>query len=206
MLPTYLEVWRPTGAELVALGSGHVTVGKASTNDIGLGSDHTVSRLHAVFERYDAGWSVRDLNSRNGTFVNGQRIWGEHPLHAGDEIRLGKTRLVYRPDGSSSALTVTEAAEGAPDLTRREREVLFVLCRPVLTGDVFTEPASIRQIAEALVVTDAAVKQHLIHLYDKFEIHEQGERRRVRLANEAVRRGAVTIADLRAERPPEVAT
>jgi DNA-binding NarL/FixJ family response regulator len=81
--------------------------------------------------------------------------------------------------------------------TRRERDVLVALCRPVLSADLFTEPASIRQIAEELVVTEAAVKQHLLRLYDKFGVFDSGERRRVRLANEAVRRGAVTLADLR---------
>ena len=66
-----------------------------------------------------------------------------------------------------------------PELTRRERDVLAALCRPALESDVFTEPASVRQIAEALVVTEAAVKQHLMHLYDKFGIRETGERRRL---------------------------
>jgi DNA-binding NarL/FixJ family response regulator len=91
----------------------------------------------------------------------------------------------------------TETTDPVPELTRRERDVLVQLCRPVLAGDVFTEPASSREIAEALVVTEAAVKQHLLNLYVKFGIHGDGERRRVRLANDAVHRGAVTIADLR---------
>ncbi len=82
-----------------------------------------------------------------------------------------------------------------PDLTRRERDVLAALCRPALQGNVFEEPASVREIAAALVVTEAAVKQHLLHLYDKFEIAETGERRRVRLAREAIRRRAVVLSD-----------
>ena len=45
-------------------------------------------------------------------------------------------------------------------------------------------------------VSEAAVKQHLAHLYDKFGIYE-GDRRRVKLANEALRRGAVSLADVR---------
>jgi hypothetical protein len=85
--------------------------------------------------------------------------------------------------------------ETPPELTRRERDVLVALCRPALGGDVFTEPASVHEIAAALVVTDAAVKQHLLHLYDKFGIAETGERRRVRLAKEAIRRGAVARPD-----------
>jgi pimeloyl-ACP methyl ester carboxylesterase len=82
-----------------------------------------------------------------------------------------------------------------PELTRRERDVLTALCRPALDGGVFAEPASVRQIATALVVTEAAIKQHLLHLYDKFGIAETGERRRVRLAREAIRSGAVAFRD-----------
>lgn len=83
-----------------------------------------------------------------------------------------------------------------PALTRRERDVLVELCRPMLGAEAFKEPASTRRIAEALVVSDAAVKQHLLRLYDKFDVYEAAERRRVKLANEAVRRGAVSVADL----------
>jgi DNA-binding CsgD family transcriptional regulator len=193
----YLEVWTPSGRELVALEAGRLTVGTDPANDLALPADPTLSRLHAVLERYEAGWCVRDLGSRNGTFVNGQRIWSERALRPGDELRVGATRLVYRGDEPGGA--GTQASEPAPELTRREREVLLVLCRTVLAGEAFTEPASIREIADALVVTEAAVKQHLAHLYDKFGIHGGGERRRVRLANEALRRGAVTMAGLRQE-------
>jgi hypothetical protein len=49
-------------------------------------------------------------------------------------------------------------------------------------------------------VSEAAVKQHLAHLYVKFEIGN-GERRRVRLANEALRRGAITLAEVRSATP-----
>src|SRR5215213_4306674 len=191
----YLEVWTAAGRELVALEAGRLTLGADPANDLRLPADPTLSRLHAVVERYGAGWCVRDLDSRNGTFVNGQRIWGERPLRPGDELRVGATRLVYRGEGPAGG--GTQASEPPPELTRREREVLLVLCRTVLAGAAFTEPASIREIADALVVTEAAVKQHLAHLYDKFGISGGGERRRVRLANEALRRGAVTIAALR---------
>jgi tetratricopeptide (TPR) repeat protein len=76
--------------------------------------------------------------------------------------------------------------------------VLVALCRPLTDDEVFASPASVREIARALVVTDAAVKQHLAHLYEKFEIRETGPKRRLALAREAVRRGVVSLADLRA--------
>jgi ATP/maltotriose-dependent transcriptional regulator MalT len=81
----------------------------------------------------------------------------------------------------------------APLLTPRETEVLAQLCSPIVAADdLFTEPASVQQVAAALFVSDAAVKQHLGHLYDKFEIWER-DRRRLRLANAAIRLGVVRL-------------
>ena len=192
----YLEAWNP-GPELVPLGGDRVTIGKDPSNDVVLTTDATVSRLHAVIERFPSGWCLRDLGSRNGTFVNGERILSERVLHAGDEIRVGGTRLVYRAEDRPQ-MTATQASAPAPQLTARERDVLLALCTPLLSGSLFTEPASVRGIAEALVVTEAAVRQHLLHLYDKFGVPDDESRRRMRLANEAITRGAVTVADLRA--------
>jgi hypothetical protein len=192
----YLEMWGTTGASMIPLDGDRVTLGSADSNDIAVPGDRRLSRLHAVFERYPAGWGVRDLSSRNGTFVNGVRIWQEHALADGDEIRAGGSRFVLR-SGHVPAGEATEAGAPAPELTGRERDVLIQLCRPLLSGAVFTEPASSREIAAALFVTEAAVKQHLLRLYEKFGIHGEAEKRRVRLANEAMARNAITRADLR---------
>ena len=193
----HLEAWRPSGPEMVPLASDRLTIGKHSSNDLALASDPTVSRLHAVVERFPSGWVLRDVGSRNGTIVNGERILRERLLRPGDEIRIGETRLVFRPDQLGPRDdTSTRAAARSPELTRRERDVLLELCRPILDRDLFTEPASIRDLAQALVVSEAAVKQHLGNLYEKFGI-DGASGRRVRLANEAVRTGAVSLADLR---------
>jgi hypothetical protein len=78
----------------------------------------------------------------------------------------------------------------SPELTRRELDVLTSLCRPALSDEAFVAPATAREIAADLVVTEAAVKQHLLRLYQKFRIPE-GPNRRVRLANEVVALGLV---------------
>jgi pSer/pThr/pTyr-binding forkhead associated (FHA) protein len=196
----YLEVARPTGFELHPLDGGRVTVGRNAGNDVVLGGDENVSRLHAVLERLGPGWCVRDLGSRNGTFVNGARISGERALQHGDELRVGTTRLVYRVSRSGAVEEeVTVARAPAPSLTPREREVLVALCRPVFAGDVLGVPASTRHIAAELVVSEDAVKQHLLRLYDKFGVPPTATgSRRVQLAREAVLRGAVSRSDMEA--------
>jgi pSer/pThr/pTyr-binding forkhead associated (FHA) protein len=178
------------------LQSDRTTVGKAAENHIALPEDPTASGLHAILERFPAGWCVTDLGSSNGTWVNGERIWASHRLRNGDEIRLGQTRLIFR-DPLSAGGPQTEAEDVPPSLTGRERDVLLALCRPLLDRDMFTEPMPTRAIAEDLVITQAAVKQHLANLYDKFGVAADDSNRRSRLANEALRRGAVSLAELR---------
>jgi hypothetical protein len=201
-MPSHLEIWKPSGRELVTLSGQRVTVGKASTNLVSLKHDSTVSRLHAVLENLGFVWSVRDVGSRNGTYVNGEKISTERVLRSGDELRIGKSRLVFWEVKEGDETTAGEATISAapsqlpPRLTRRELDVLVVLCRPLVSDDPFPEAVSVRQMAQELFVTEAAIKQHLQNLYDKFAIPTEGERR-VRLANEAIRRGAVTLAMLR---------
>lgn len=201
-MSSHLEVSKPSGRELIPLSGQRVTLGKAATNAVSLEHDETVSRLHAVFENLGFAWSIRDMGSRNGTYLNGERITAERVLHSGDEVRVGKSRLIFwevrdSGEGRLDEETVTaQPAELPPRLTRREVDVLVVLCRPLVSDDPFPEPASVRRMATELFVTEAAVKQHLQNLYDKFSIPSEGDRR-VRLANEALRRGAVTIAQLR---------
>lgn len=190
-MASWLELRTPGGAQRVSLNGARVTLGQHPANDVALPSDATASQLHAVLERYATGWCVRDLDSRNGTWVNGERVWQVRRLRDGDQLLVGKTRLVFRTDERLAGMGSTEPGEPPPELTRRERHVLVALCRPMASGEVFTEPASLRRIADELVVTEAAVKYHLRRLYDKFGLTGDEERRRARLANEAVRRGVI---------------
>ena len=67
--------------------------GRPPDSDIFL-DDVTVSRKHALFVSADDGYVVRDSGSLNGTYVNRERI-DEAALHTGDEVQIGKFRLVY---------------------------------------------------------------------------------------------------------------
>ena len=61
--------------------------------------DATISRQHASFQLSRAGLTVEDLGSRNGTRVNGQRIWGVRLLEPGDWVEVGNQRFELAADG-----------------------------------------------------------------------------------------------------------
>lgn len=198
-MTAYLEVRNCGDAQLIALDGGPLTIGRAALSDIPLAGDNLVSRRHAMILRRAGGWCITDLGSRNGTFVNETPVAGELALRPGDEIRLGASRLIYRQDRAEDD-NETGAAEQPPRLTPQEREVLLALfrCSP---GGAFSEPASIKEMAEALKVSESAIKQHIMHLFAKFGIPAGVDRRRLLLANEALRRGAVLLGEIRRDPP-----
>ncbi|HEY5335738.1 MAG TPA: FHA domain-containing protein [Mycobacteriales bacterium] len=168
------------------------TVGRGPGVDIQL-EDPTVSRLHAELVRRGPYVYVADLGlSRNGTLVNGRpvtrAVLGPHDVVTFGAVRA---RVVGVPEHDDRDETQEIGRrQGTPELTRRERDVLVSLCRPALDQSAFATPASTRDVARELVVTEAAVKQHLLRLYHKFDIVE-GSNRRTRLANEVIAAGIV---------------
>ena len=107
------------------------TLGRESTNQIQL-HDTEVSRNHARLDRgSDGAWSLVDLNSSNGSFVNSQRI-SSHNLTSGDRIQLGSTLMIFSATGE--ALTSSQPAThhgGAQDVSivRHDRNDLSQIRR-----------------------------------------------------------------------------
>src|SRR3954447_5868671 len=175
---------------VVALRPDVTTVGRGRGVDVRL-DDPSVSWFHAEIVRRGPYVYVVDLGlSRNGTRVNGRPI-ARRVLEDGDVVSFGAARCrmggLPREDVDPD---VELRRAVAPDLTRREVDVLTSLCRPALSDEAFVPPATAREIATDLVVTEAAVKQHLLRLYQKFRIRE-GANRRPRLANEVIALGLV---------------
>jgi hypothetical protein len=72
-----------------------ITVGRNPQNDVVV-QDPSVGRRHLQIVQHDDGhFSVVDLNSTNGTYINGRRIMGEAPLRPGDAIQIGRARLQW---------------------------------------------------------------------------------------------------------------
>jgi FHA domain len=166
------------------------TVGRGKFVDVQL-ADPSVSMLHAELIRRGPYLYVTDLGlSRNGTRVNG-RLVARRLLADGDVVTFGSARCRIGGVACEELSADSDLRRPAtPELTRRELDVVTSLCRPALSDEAFVAPAAAREIAVDLVVTEAAVKQHLLRLYQKLRIPE-GPNRRVRLANEVVALGLV---------------
>jgi uncharacterized RDD family membrane protein YckC len=93
----YLEL----GERRVELGNGELVIGRDPGCELVL-DDATVSRSHALLSVDAERVTLQDLESSNGSFVNGQRLHGERELTAGDRLRLGRIRL-YLARGVLSA-------------------------------------------------------------------------------------------------------
>ncbi|MFO0949299.1 MAG: ATP-binding protein [Planctomycetota bacterium] len=93
------------------------TIGRDAKNSIRL-HDSEISRQHAEFRQTDNGFIVRDLNSSNGTYLNGERIeYGA--VKTGDRIRVGRTELIFTADSPQVTGTV-DLANKINMVTRRE--------------------------------------------------------------------------------------
>jgi DNA-binding SARP family transcriptional activator len=168
-----------------------VTIGRAPGNDVVLG-DPLVSGTHAALERVGHAWSIRDLGSRNGTWVNGRRLVGERVLGPADEVRFGDTVLLCRV--TTPASTPTIGVVRAPELAALERQVLVELCRPLLEPGSGGEPASAGAIATSLSAAPSTVTKTLRALCEKFGVPDDAFDL---LGAQALESGAVTPSDLR---------
>jgi len=93
----WIDFEGPAGSGLLLLPEEGLSIGRREDNGLVL-NDREVSKLHALIHREGSDWYFRDACSANGSFVNGQRV-AEHGLRDGDELTLGKTRLVFHGAG-----------------------------------------------------------------------------------------------------------
>lgn len=169
-----------------------LSIGREARSDISLPWDTEVSRAHAVLERVGDSWTLLDDGlSRNGSYVNGQRVHGRRRLEGGDTVTIGGTSLVFVAAQAGVATTTTTRYGATPDLTRAQRRVLAALCAPALDRP-FAAPASNAEIAAALFVTVDTVKSHLHAMFELFGIEGMPQnRKRAELVRLALERGLV---------------
>ncbi|WP_053227379.1 FHA domain-containing protein [Solirubrobacter soli] len=130
--------------------SAPLLMGRAPGADIVL-DDPTVSHVHAQLSCEGRGWVLADDGrSRNGCFVNGQRVREPRPLRDGDRVRLGNAELVFRAPRRGSRAR----PPGAPPL---HRQLLMELARP-LREQPRGLPCTDTELAQRLGMTIVAAR------------------------------------------------
>jgi DNA-binding NtrC family response regulator len=111
-------------------------VGSDVASDLVL-SDQTVSRRHIELERTGKGIIVRDLGSRNGTFLDGHQVM-QALLQPGDKVTLGKTKLALKQEARATEVEVMGGADafGALVATSEKMRVVFAQLRGIAREDM----------------------------------------------------------------------
>jgi FHA domain/Bacterial regulatory proteins, luxR family len=182
-------------------GAGELWVGRGGSADVRLEWDEEVSGLHAQIELVGEECTlVDDGLSRNGSFVNEERVHGRRHLRDGDSLRFGRTLVRYRRPGTGTGAEETAIATDAPaaaKISPAQRKVLLALCRPYKDGASFATPATNQQIGAELHLSIDAVKTHMRALFEKLEVGALPQnQKRVALAERALQTGVVTAREL----------
>src|ERR1041384_3233738 len=100
----------------IPLTGDRLAVGRSSIAELCFPEDAGLSRQHFAFESQDGEWTVQDLGSKNGTFVNNIPLKARLILKPGDRITAGHLVVVYSPDASNpnSGVVVFEGADNSP--------------------------------------------------------------------------------------------
>ena len=161
---------------------GRVTIGRRAHCDVPLTWDQEVSREHALLEPVGEDWTlVDDGLSRNGSFVNGDRITGRHRLSSRDRMCFGNTYVSYHAPTTTEESESTARPQGATGqipLTDIQKKLLIALCRPIVEA-TSTTPATNPQIADEVHMSIDRVKAHMRDLFARFGLGDlpQNEKR-----------------------------
>jgi predicted component of type VI protein secretion system len=181
-------------------GRPSLTIGRSSGCDVRLAWDDRVSGVHAGLEPVGHEWTlVDDGLSRNGTFLNGERLTGRRRLRDGDTFVLGTTSFRFQNarHASTQLTKVGEQLISAASLSPTQRQIVTALCRPYKHDDPYATPASNQRIADELFLSVDAVKTHLRILFQKFHIEDLPQnQKRVKLVERVLGLGLVSRKDL----------
>jgi FHA domain len=126
--PRLLVIAGPLRGRTILLRSGETPVGREPANAVAI-SDPSLSRRHCALVRDETGYSIRDLESRNGTFVNGEAVT-ESRLHHGDQISVGDSVFLFllSEEIEEPATSHVEFDEGTTHATAqlRPQDILYL--------------------------------------------------------------------------------
>lgn len=165
----------------VALADGRTVVGRDPEADIHL-DDEAVSWHHFEIESRGGVLMATDLDSRNGTALNGEPLDRPRRLRDGDTLIVGGHRLEVSDPIPGRAGGTVAAPGGAVTLTEEERATAAALVAPYRSEGAFAgRPATRAELAEALHVSERTAQRRLDALAAKLEIAGESGRERPRL-------------------------
>lgn len=177
-------------------------LGRAESNTIRL-TDRNVSRNHAILKKNGQGWLVRDLQSYNGTYINGIRVVGDVVANHGDIVQLGDYRLelvneALRPQAEPGA--PAPAPQVPPVHMRPNRLVVVVGPQPGMEFPLDRDLITIGRSEDANIsINHSSVSRlhaELIALGNgRFEIIDKGSANGIRVNGVDLRRGILEAGD-----------
>ena len=174
-------------------------LGRSPSADLSFAWDPEVSGLHAQLEFVGGDCTLADEGvSRNGSFVNEERVSGRRRLTDGDVVRVGRTRVLFRAPGEGRESTIVSSDPiTAAGVSPAQRRVLVALCRPFKNGTAFATPPGNAELAAELHLSVDAIKTHMRALFEKFELGEVPQsQKRVTLVQRAMQSGLINPRDL----------
>ncbi|MFO0550267.1 MAG: FHA domain-containing protein [Polyangiaceae bacterium] len=181
-------------------------VGRDESNEIRL-TERNISRRHAVLKQNGEGWLVRDLESYNGTYVNGLRVAGEQHVVHGDIVQLGDYRLEFvderrlaPPVPDQTGVVAPVAPQPLPPHHRPDRLVVVVGPQPGQEFFLDREHFTIGRSEDANIsVNHSSVSRLHAELHaignSRYEIIDKGSANGIRINGQDVRRGFIEAGD-----------
>jgi len=150
------------------------SIGRLETSDLILSSS-LVSRKHAKLLIQDEDLYITDLQSSNGTFINGKEQSGQNLLRNGDLLKIGisefkvSSKEVLRKDQNDhtfvGVINEGQSFEDFYKLSTRESEILYFLVKGF----------NLQEVGEKLFISTGTVKNHVLKIYKKTDCHSRIE-------------------------------
>ncbi len=176
-------------------------VGREETNSIRL-TDRNVSRKHTTLKKNGQGWILKDLQSYNGTYVNGVRVIGEQAVNSGDVVQLGDYRIEVLDEGLLPAQPAGAAPPQAvpPAHQRPNRLVVVVGPTPGAEYPLDKEHFTIGRSEEATIsINHSSVSRVHAELFalgnGRFEIVDKASANGIRINGVELKRGILEAGD-----------
>jgi predicted component of type VI protein secretion system len=177
------RIWISSGGEAprsVALSAERTVIGRSPEADVQL-EDEAVSWNHLEIERRGEVLMATDLDSRNGTALNGEPLDRPRRLSAGDTLILGSHRLEVATGPAVPVGATIAASAPTVALTEEERATAAALVAPYRSEGAFAgRPATRAEIAESLHVSERTAQRRLDALAAKLDVPGDAGRDRPR--------------------------